>query len=115
VGSLNTREPYSQGYGELSYAFHGGGYVSFGDTYYGNNNSFNQRPFMIANATVRFPITADIALQVSGENLFNTLSGYFPIYGGGLPISLANGGSAATTGNVFGPAVYTMVLSKRLP
>jgi hypothetical protein len=115
VGSLNTREPYSQGYGELSYAFHGGGYVSFGDTYYGNNNSFNQRPFMIANATVRFPITGDIALQVSGENLFNTLSGYFPIYGGGLPISLANGGSAATTGNVFGPAVYTMVLSKRLP
>ncbi|HVS47226.1 MAG TPA: TonB-dependent receptor [Verrucomicrobiae bacterium] len=115
VGSLNTREPYSQAYGELSYTLHGGGYVSFGDTYYGNNNSFNQRPFLIANATVRFPIAANIALQVSGENLFNTLAGYFPIYGGGLPIPLANGGSAATTGNVFGPAIYTMVLTKRLP
>ncbi|HEY5258419.1 MAG TPA: TonB-dependent receptor [Candidatus Baltobacteraceae bacterium] len=115
VGSLNTREPYSQGYGELSYAFHNGAYVSFGDTYYGNNNSFNQRPFLIANATARFPITSSIALQVSGENLFSTMAGYFPIYGGGLPIPLANGGSDATIGNVFGPAVYTIVLSKRMP
>jgi hypothetical protein len=127
VGSLNTREPYSQGYGELSYAFHGGGYASFGDTYYGNNNSFNQRPFLIANATLRFPIGGSLALQLSGENLFNTLSGYFPIYGGGLPFGLANAsscssipgphvgcGSAATIGNVFGPAVYTVVLTRRI-
>ncbi len=127
LGGLNTREPYSQGYGEISYRLRHGGYASFGETYYGNNNSFNQRPFLIANATVRFPINKNVALQVSGQNLFNTLSGYFPIYGGGLPIPLANAaaggctassrpgcGSGATTGNVFGPAVFTVVLSKRL-
>ncbi len=126
VGSLNTREPYSQGYGALSYAFAGGaGYAEFGETYYGNNNSFNQRPFLIAHASLRVPISPLLSLQISGENIFNTLSGVFPIYGGGLPIPLANAsgcpsaaigpgcGSAATLGNVFGPAVYTFEITKR--
>jgi hypothetical protein len=128
VGSLNTREPYSQGYGSLSYAFGRGGYAEFGETYYGNNNSFNQRPFLIAHATLRVPIAPTLAFQISGENMFNTLSGVFPTYGGGLPIELANAaaggcpgtvgkgcGSDATIGNVFGPAVYTFMLTKRLP
>ncbi len=129
VGSLNTREPYSQGYGALSYSFAGGsGYAEFGETYYGNNNSFNQRPFLIAHASLRVPIAKTLAFQISGENIFNTLSGVFPIYGGGLPIELANAaaggcpgtigngcGSDATIGNVFGPAVYTFTLEKRLP
>ncbi|HEY9086203.1 MAG TPA: TonB-dependent receptor [Candidatus Tyrphobacter sp.] len=129
VGSLNTREPYAQGYGALSYAFAGGsGYAEFGETYYGNNNSFNVRPFMIAHATLRVPIARTLSFQISGENLFSALSGDFPIYGGGLPIELANAaaggcpgtigkgcGSDATIGNVFGPAVYTFTLTKRLP
>ncbi|MGH7737764.1 MAG: TonB-dependent receptor domain-containing protein [Candidatus Tyrphobacter sp.] len=129
VGSLNTREPYAQGYGALSYSFaRGAGYAEFGETYYGNNNSFNQRPFTIAHATLRIPLTRYLAFQVSGENLFDSLSGIFPIYGGGLPIELANAaaggcpgtigngcGSDATVGNVFGPAVYTFEIVKRLP
>jgi hypothetical protein len=128
VGSLNTREPYSQGYGALSYAFAGGaGYAEFGETYYGNNNSFNVRPFLVAHATLRVPIAPTLAFQVSGWNIFNALSGVFPIYGGGLPIPLANGtvaggcpgtigagcGSDATISNVLGPAIYTFTLTKR--
>jgi outer membrane receptor protein involved in Fe transport len=126
VGSLNTREPYSQAYAALSWAWdQGAGYAEFGDTYYGNNNSFNQRPFAIAHAGIRVPIAPFLSVQISGNNIFNTLSGVFPIYGGGIPIPLANAsacpnaaigygcGSAATLGNVFGPSVYTLMLTKR--
>jgi outer membrane receptor protein involved in Fe transport len=127
VGSLNTREPYSQAYAAVSWAWdQGAGYAEFGDTYYGNNNSFNERPFAIAHAGIRVPIAPLLSLQISGENIFNSLSGVFPVYGGGIPIPLANAkgcpsaaigygcGSAATLGNVFGPAVYTFMLTKRL-
>jgi outer membrane receptor protein involved in Fe transport len=128
IGSLNTREPYSQGYGALSYAFaDGSGYAEFGETYYGNNNSFNQRPFFVAHASLRVPIAPLLSLEIAGFNVFNTLPGVFPIYGGGLPIPLANGavaggcpgtvgngcGSDATVANVLGPAVYTVMLTKR--
>jgi len=128
ISGLNTREPYSQGYGELSYAFAGGaGYASFGETYFGNNNSFNQRAFTVANATLRIPIAKTLSFQVSGNNVFNALSGLIPIYGGGIPIPLANRsvcpnagigtgcGSAATVANFYGPATYTFMLTKRLP
>jgi hypothetical protein len=127
VGSLNTREPYSQAYAAFSWSWdQGAGYAELGDTYYGNNNSFNQHPFAIAHAGVRVPVAPFLSVQISGENIFNSLSNVFPIYGGGLPIELANAsicpnahigygcGSAATTANFFGPAVYTLMLTKRL-
>ncbi|HEY9084736.1 MAG TPA: TonB-dependent receptor [Candidatus Tyrphobacter sp.] len=111
----NMRIPYSQGNAEFSYTFPNTAYVSFGDTYYGNNNSLNRPAFGIAYATIRYPISKLLALQVSGDNIFNAYSGLLPVLGAGVPIQLANRWTGATTGNVLGPATYRVVLEMRPP
>ncbi len=111
----NMRIPYSQGNAELSYRFHNGVYAEFGETYYGTNNSLNEPPFTIGYATLRFPVAPTLDLQVSGDNIFNRYPGILPIYGGGVPIGLYGGQTAATTGNVLGPATWRLVLSTKLP
>lgn len=111
----NMRIPYSQGNAEISYAFRNGIYASFGETYYGYNNSLNEPAFGIGYATLRYPLNDHMALQLSGDNIFNAYPGIMPIYGGGVAIPLADGSSAATIGNVLGPATYRLILSSRLP
>ena len=111
----NMRIPYSQGNAEISYTFHDGAYVALGDTYYGKNNSLNEPPFGIGYATIRFPVTSAISLQLSGDNIFNAYSGILPVWGAGVPIDLYGGQTAATNGNVLGPATYRLILSTKLP
>jgi outer membrane receptor protein involved in Fe transport len=111
----NMRIPYSQGNAELSYSFENGAFASFGETFYGKNNSLNEPPFAIGYATLRYPINRTLALQVSGDNIFNAYPGILPITGGGVPIDLYGGQTAATTGNVLGPSTWTLVLSTKLP
>jgi len=113
--SGNMRIPYAQGNAEINYTWRNGAYAEFGDTYYGKNNSLNEPPFAIAYASLRYPVTPHVALQLSGDNLFNAYKGVFPIYGGGVPIPLANGQVAATSGNVLGPATYRLTLITNLP
>ncbi len=119
VGGLsyngNMRIPYAQGNAEFSYTLRNGAYASIGETYYGHNNSLNEPAFGIAYATLRYPVAPRLTLQLSGDNIFNAYTGILPIYGGGVPIPLYGGGSAATVGNVLGPATYRLVLSTRLP
>ncbi len=109
----NMRIPYSQGYAEISYTLKGGAYASFGETYFGNNNSLNEPAFLIAHATLRAPVAEHWFLQLSGDNIFSAYPGFLPIYGGGVPIPLVGGGSAATVGNVLGPPTYSLILSTR--
>ena len=111
----NMRIPYSQGNAEFSYRFANGALAAFGDTYYGNNNSLNRPAFGIAYATLRYPVSKTLSLQLSGDNLFGAYPGILPDYSGGRPITLANGTTAATTGNVLGPATFRLVLSTKLP
>ena len=115
IGSLNTRIPYAQANLELSYTFKNNAYAMIGETYYGNNNSLNEPPFGLVYATVRQPFGDNFAFQVSGDNMTNAYHSLIPIYGGGVPISLANGGTAATVANVLGPATYRFVLTKSFP
>jgi outer membrane receptor protein involved in Fe transport len=115
VGALNTRIPYAQGNVAVSYAFKDGIYALVGETYYGHNNQLNEPPFGIGYATIRVPVTSTVSFQVSGDNIFNAWPGVVPIYGGGIAIPLANGQTAATVGNVLGPATYTFQFTKRLP
>lgn len=112
IGSLNTRIPYAQGNVGVSYTFKNHAYVLLGTTYYGNNNSFNEPPFGYGYFTVRYPFTASLALQISGNNIWNAWPGVVPIYGSGVAIPLANGGTAATYGNVLGPAIWSFVITK---
>lgn len=111
----NMRIPYAQANGEISYTFRNGAYLLLGDDYFGKNNSLNEAPFGLAYATIRYPVTQHVSLQLSGDNIFNAYPGYFPQYGGGVPIPLADGTTGATTGNVLGPATYRLVLMTRLP
>ncbi len=111
----NMRIPYSQGNAEFTYSFPNRAFVAFGETYYGNNNSLNRPAFTIGYATVRVPINRHLAIQLSGDNIFNTYSALLPTLGAGVPIPLANGWTGATTGNVLGPATYRLVLTTQLP
>ncbi|HKU68056.1 MAG TPA: TonB-dependent receptor [Candidatus Baltobacteraceae bacterium] len=109
----NMRIPYSQGNAEISYRTANQIYASFGETYYGKNNSLNRPPFFIGYATLRVPVSKSLALQLSGDNIFNAYPGILPVWGAGVPITVASGGTAATNGNVLGPATWRLVLSTR--
>lgn len=109
----NMRIPYFQANAEINYTLPNDMYFALGDTVYGNNNSLNRPAFGIAYATVRVPINKNMAFQVSGDNIFNAYPGILPVWGAGVPIDVANGGTAATNGNVLGPATWRFVLSTR--
>ncbi len=111
----NMRIPYFQGNAQISYTFKNKAYLLIGETLYGKNNSLNEPPFGIGYATLRYPLRKNIDFQISGDNIFNAYPGYLPIYGGGVAIPLANGQTAATTGNVLGPATYRFSLDFKLP
>lgn len=120
-GFSNQSIPYLNANAEISYSFANGAYLSFGATAYGKNNSYYEPPFTIGYLTARYPINDNVSIQISGDNIFNALSGLFPIQGGGVPISLAGvpAGSpagtpalGATYGNVLGPATWRFVLTK---
>jgi hypothetical protein len=112
IGSLNTRIPYAQGNVAVSYTFRNHAFVMLGTTYYGNNNSLNEPPFGYGYFTVRYPFTRTLSLQISGNNIWNAWPGVIPVYGEGVAIPLANGGTAATLGNVLGPATWTLLVTK---
>ncbi len=114
-GFSNQNIPYLQGNVEVNFHAKNGLYAAFGETLYGKNNSLNEPPFGVAYASVRYPVSKTIALQVSGDNIFNAYSGLFPLQGQGVAIPLANGTMGATQANVLGPATYRFVLTKALP
>ncbi|HET9095330.1 MAG TPA: TonB-dependent receptor [Candidatus Baltobacteraceae bacterium] len=109
----NMRIPYSQANAEISYRFPSDIFLALGETLYGKNNSLNEPPFGIGYATVRVPISRTLAFQVSGDNIFNAYPGIMPVYGAGVPIDVANGGTAATNGNVLGPATWRFMITTR--
>lgn len=110
---IGQNVPYLQGDANVSYTTRSGIYALFGETLYGKNNSLFEPPFGIAYATLRVPINDRVALQISGDNLFNAWPGLIPNYVGGVPLVLANGEKGATTGNVLGPANYRFLLVTR--
>jgi outer membrane receptor protein involved in Fe transport len=71
---IPTCIPYLKGYGQFTYSWKNGGYAALGVDYEGKNNPFYQPPFAIADLTVRQPITRNLTLLVSVQNLFNTNS-----------------------------------------
>ena len=120
-GFSNQSIPYLTGNAALVYRSDSGLYATFGDTFYGKNNSYYEKPFGIAFVSLRVPLNKDVSIQVSGDNVFGTLSGLFPINGGGVPIPLAGTlqgspagtpATGATYGNVLGPATWRFVITK---
>lgn len=111
-GVSNQNIPYAQGYAELHYNMPNSGYASFGETYYGNNNSLYVKPFFVANASLRYPVANQTSVQVSIDNIFNSNSALFPLQNAGIPVPLANGSIGLTQANTFGPRTIRFVFTK---
>jgi outer membrane receptor protein involved in Fe transport len=111
-GFSNTNIPYLTGNAELNWRAPGGWSAVFGSTFLGKNNSFNAPPFWITYASFRAPINDALSVQVSADNLFNSLPGYFEYIGTGPNYVLANGQQAVSIEDQLGPAVYHFELTK---
>ncbi|HET7813057.1 MAG TPA: TonB-dependent receptor, partial [Candidatus Baltobacteraceae bacterium] len=112
VGGLsNQNVPYSQGYGELNWRSHGF-YANVNMTYFGPNNSLDEPAFTTLGATVRVPVVNGLSFQVSGDNLSNKYANFWPSFGTGVAIPLANGQLAATQANVLPARTFRFVLTK---
>jgi outer membrane receptor protein involved in Fe transport len=85
---LATCIPYLKGYGQFTYAWHGGTFAALGVDYEGKNNAYYQPPMAIADLTVRQPLGKQVDLQLSIQNLFNT-NAYtgLPAANAGVPVT----------------------------
>jgi outer membrane receptor protein involved in Fe transport len=112
-GIARNNIPYSQGYGELSWRTKNGGSISFGETYYGNNNSFNRTGFTVANASWVIPLAGNAAkygsLQLTAYNIFNVYANPYVEQEGGVPEVLVNGNLGYTNGLNIGPARLSLI------
>ncbi len=125
VGS--ARVPYALGYGEINYTGHYGQYYNLGLTYFGNNNSFNQPPFVVVSGNARFKLNDHgTGLQLSADNLTNAYATQFVGFFNGIPLPLVKGalqtnpltgafepaGFAATPGGNYGPASFRLIFTQ---
>jgi outer membrane receptor protein involved in Fe transport len=119
-GVSNQSVPYSQGYGELRYRFPRGGLLSFGETYYGPNNSLFVPAFFIANANALIPLGHGLSLNVNVDNAFNALNTPFIYEYQGQFQPFINGAStvggtplfgAQLNANTYGPRNVRLSLS----
>ncbi|HEY9085001.1 MAG TPA: TonB-dependent receptor [Candidatus Tyrphobacter sp.] len=113
-GFSNTNIPYLTGHGEINWTAPGGWRAVLGSTFLGKNNSFNAPPFWITYASFRAPLSRDLSIQVSGDNIFNSLRGYYEYIGTGVNYGLANGQQAASVENQLGPAQWHVELTKTI-
>jgi hypothetical protein len=112
-GISNKGIPYATGYAQIHYRTEHGGLLLFGTTYYGNNNSYGVPAFTIANASLRLPLGAArnaAALQISIDNLFDTLGGQTIATSAGIPVPLVNGKSGLVNALPVGPRVVRIGL-----
>ena len=99
-----SRVPYSNGYGELNYQTASGARLSFGATYYGNNNSYNVPAFLIWNGGVKYPLgKSGASVQLSAYNVFGAYASLFDKPFQGIPTPLANGQLNYTVQQNVGP------------
>ncbi len=98
-GVSNQPVPYSNGYGEIHYRTAKGAFVSFGETYYGDNNSLFLPAFFIANANASIPLGVHgLSFNLNVDNLFNTYGNSYISEYQGIFQPYVNG--AVTTGGV---------------
>jgi len=128
-GVNGARVPYASGYGELSWTGHYGQYYNLGLTFFGNNNSFNEPPFAVLSANVRYKLNdRGTRLQLSADNLtaaYGTpYAGFFngnplPLVRGATQTSLTTGAPvpvslAATAAGNYGPMSFRFILTQDL-
>jgi hypothetical protein len=103
-GIGSGRVPYASGYGELNWTGRYGQYYNLGATYFGNNNPFNNPPFFVLSANVRFNVgDHGLKMQLSADNLTGIYGNPYPSYFGGIPLPLVNGAQGSTGPIAFSP------------
>lgn len=95
--------PYAQGYGEISYKWPRGSRLSLGILYTGPNNAYGRSAFAALNSNLELSLGSRSKLQLSVENLFDSLDGRLPIALAGVPEMLPSGSIVTTNANVLGP------------
>lgn len=110
----NHSEPYSQGYYDVHWRWTKSGYFSFGQQYYGANNSFNSTAFFATNASLRFGLgDGSTTVQLTGDNLFPQNGAAYIIPFAGVADPLVNGKLGLTNLNGLGPTVWQLVFTKK--
>jgi outer membrane receptor protein involved in Fe transport len=102
-GIADGNVPYAQGYAEANYRTRTGGLFLLGATYYGNNNSYNAPAFFVVSASARVSINDHVSVQLTGDNLTDSLGEKTANLFGGKPVPLVNGTVGVTTAFNVGP------------
>ena len=128
-GVAGARVPYATGYGEVSWTGHFGQYYNLGLTYFGNNNSFNEPPFAVLSANVRYKLNdRGTRVQLSADNLTGAYSTPYAGFFNGIPLPLVRGATqtslvtgapvpvslAATAAGNYGPMSFRFIVTQDL-
>jgi hypothetical protein len=85
---IPTCIPYLKGYGQLTYTWRDRTFMALGVDYEGKNNAYFQLPMALVDFSFRKPITKNLSIQLSAENLLNTnnYGNYLPSPNSGTPL-----------------------------
>lgn len=109
-----TRVPYAQGYGEISYKWPRGSRLSLGALYYGSNNPFYEPAFAELNSNLELSVGALSKFQISVENLTNAFGGTLPAGYAGIPVRLADGSYAPANAGVLQPRTFRIMFRQSI-
>jgi outer membrane receptor protein involved in Fe transport len=95
---IATCIPYLQGYAQGTYTLHDGTLFALGGLFLGKNNAYFQPPFWQVDFVARKPLTRNLEVTLSVQNLLNmnNYGAYLPIAGAGTPL-VANTTNATFT------------------
>jgi hypothetical protein len=96
---IPTCIPYLKGYGQITYAVKGGGFVGLGVDYEGKNNAYFQGPLALVDLTATRPINKNLEFLLGVQNLLNTnnFGTYLSTPNAGTPITA---GTLDASGNI---------------
>jgi carboxypeptidase family protein/TonB-dependent receptor-like protein len=128
-GAAGARVPYASGYAQVDWLGHFGQYYNLGVTYFGNNNAYNEPPFAVLSANVRFPLNdRGTRMQLSVDNLTSAYANPYAGFFNGIPLPLTKNSTqtslttgepvpvslAATPAGNYGPASFRFFVTQDL-
>jgi hypothetical protein len=90
--------PYTRGYAEVRWAGRHNELFRLGMDYEGNNNAYNSPAFVMFDTTLRLPLPAGFALQITGQNITNQTNSSYLAQGVYLQGRVQVGGTYLPTG-----------------
>jgi hypothetical protein len=128
-GAAGARVPYANGYAQVDWLGHFGQYYNLGVTYFGNNNAYNEPPFAVLSANVRFNLNDQgTKMQLSFDNLTSAYANPYAGFFNGRPLGLTKNSTqtslttgepvpislTATAAGNYGPASFRFIVTQDL-